>query len=147
MEIHLVVLAIVLVMLATLPNASASSADEFMDCNQTEYTAYRECVHNRYRRQLNGTTFADDRHIILNSTEPIVSAVINSTGSQSLLTGCKRLNFDCRIVCANDTECEKSCPVCPLNAAQVSQDYQTVVLETVDGETEQFQVNYKVYPN
>lgn len=144
-----------------------SSSDVWSECNQTEYSAYRSCVHNRLKRQSNATTSAEtpastknetddvvetislpessittnisSNYIALNSTAAIVNATVDPS-SLTLLPTCTRLNYNCLIGCANDTNCENKCPKCPLNAGQVSHDYQTVVLESIDGKTEQFQV-------
>lgn len=138
-----------------------SSEDVWSECNQTEYSAYRECIHNRQKRQLNATatdttdkqqtdveaislpiatvtTNSSANYIVLNSTASIINATDDST--LTLLPTCTRLNYNCLISCENDTNCENKCPKCPLNADQVSHDYQTVVLESIDGKTEQFQV-------
>lgn len=93
-------------------------------CNQIEYEAYKECVHNesknevRKRRQLPCPQ---------NNLESLVSIKEN----------CTRANFDCRIYCNDDENCQSQCPVCPINVDELiasnnntnGESHRTIIVE------------------
>lgn len=104
-------------------------------CEQTDYIAYRECVHEarRHKRQLLAT-----------------AAVLPADQQQNATAHtlhCQRLHFDCRIACADVEPCERRCPICPIGGVTVEEgpvvlpDLRTVVIEQGNGHEERFQVN------
>lgn len=119
-------------------------------CQQTEYLAYRDCVHAVARRKRQSpaelvSSYADAH----NTTESAANAKLIELPKLR----CEHLNFGCRIACGNDTNCESLCPVCPLNVddegyaggvvagSGAAADLRTVVIENADGRNEQFQVS------
>lgn len=143
MEAKLLAAAILVLMFALPSRAVAenSSSDHksAVLCDQTDYVAYRTCVHEakRHKRQLLVPShLAANLTLNANDTTP--------TGVNTTLH-CQRLNFDCRIACDNDTNCESRCPVCPLNVSQLAADqvdYRTVVVESPNGSEQRFQVSW-----
>lgn len=119
----------VAVALPQVAGLEKTAAADTTSCQQHEYTAYRDCVHaTRYKRQL------------LDAKHHTPTATTNSSSPPTV--HCQRLNWDCRIACANNSKCESLCPVCPLNMAQLSaDDLRTVVIESADGQHERFQVS------
>lgn len=103
-------------------------------CDQTEYEAYKECIHNesknevRKRRQLPCPQ---------NNLESLVSIKEN----------CQRANFDCRIKCNDDPNCQALCPVCPINVDELiasnnntGESHRTIIVEN-DQNVDKFQTN------
>lgn len=137
MDVRCTLAAIALMLLVSAAHPMRASPDADTECEQTEYAAYRDCVHAaaRHKRQLSASS------VIINGTTPVVVvATLNST-EPVIEVNCRRLNFDCLIGCRNVTSCERLCPVCPLEADQLNADYRTVVLETADGNQERFKVS------
>lgn len=80
-------------------------------CDQTDYEAYKECIHNESKRQTIENDVRRKRQTPCeqNSLDSLVSIKEN----------CQRANFDCRIKCEEDEICQSQCPVCPLNVDQL----------------------------
>lgn len=134
----ILVLIFALPIRAAVPNTSDQSA---VTCDQTDYIAYRTCVHEarRHKRQL-----LVPAAVAANQT--LVQYNVNDTtpANATVTLHCQRLNFDCRIACGSDSGCESRCPVCPLivdQLAESGQDFRTVVLESAGGGEERFEVS------
>lgn len=138
------VLVISLTILTVVAEASPISlceeieaGEQHQSCEQTEYDAYLQCVHSqnevRRRKRDLECPFAEDE-TPSNQTKP-------------LTVNCQKLNFDCRFKCDKNESCEAACPVCPLNADEVADDYRTVIFEGENGETETFQARIEAGRN
>lgn len=136
-------LAISLTVLAVVAEASPKSvceeiaAEQHQPCEQTEYDAYLQCVHsqNEVRRRKRDLEC------------PFAEVDTPSNQTQPITANCQKLNFDCRYKCDQNESCEAACPVCPLNADEVADDYRTVIFEGENGETETFQARIEAGRN
>lgn len=94
-------------------------------CDQTEYEAYKECVHNESNNEVRKKRQAP---CPLSNLESLLSIKEN----------CQRANFDCRITCGEDESCQSQCPVCPLNVDELiatsinntGEDHRTIIVES-----------------
>lgn len=102
-------------------------------CDQTEYEAYKECVHNESKNDVRKKRQSPCPQ---NNLESLISIKEN----------CQRANFDCRITCGEDENCQNQCPVCPINVDELiaasgnntGEDHRTIVVES-DQNVDKFQ--------
>ncbi|XP_037047568.1 uncharacterized protein LOC119082218 [Bradysia coprophila] len=122
------VLLIIVKLAKTAPDPCMLESEESA-CNQTEYEAYKECVHNESKNDVRKRRQSPCPQ---NNLESLVSIKEN----------CKRANFDCRIGCGDDENCQAQCPVCPINVDELiasnnstDESHRTIIVEndqTVD---------------
>lgn len=134
-SISAIILAItqICIIHAAITNPCAILQEE--KCEQTEYSAYLECVHAqkqiRHKRQANDCPLNEN----------------NEESQKPLTDNCQKLNFDCRYACGANNSCVDDCPVCPLNADLVAADYRTIIIESEDGKREIFKARIEADRN
>lgn len=101
-----VAVLLILVKLAKSAPDPCMLESEESACDQTDYEAYKECVHNELKNEVRRKRQSPCPQ---NNLESLVSIKEN----------CQRANFDCRIGCGNDENCQSQCPVCPINVDEL----------------------------
>lgn len=69
-----------------------------VDCSQTEYSQYRECIEARKQ-----------------------NATPTDSGDRTIADYCAQINADCVQKCDGNVSCVRDCPVCPVNADKLAE--------------------------
>lgn len=85
-----------------------NSKDSEIDCNQTEYKAYMECVENKRTTRKKRQTQCPN---LVNSIAP-VTHMETSVSDPVALTKCQFEQRGCIVGCRNDEACVDGCPTC-----------------------------------
>lgn len=93
-------------------------------CDQTDYEAYKQCIHNESKNEVRKKRQSPCPQ---NNLESLISIKEN----------CQRANFDCRIACGEDEKCQSQCPVCPINVDELiassnstGEGHRTIIVES-----------------
>lgn len=101
----LAVLFVIIKLAKSAPDPCTFESEE-SSCDQTDYESYKECVHNEIK---NSVRRKRQSPCPQNNLESLISIKEN----------CQRANFDCRIKCGEDENCQGQCPVCPINVDEL----------------------------
>lgn len=129
---HTLVLLLIVKLAKAAPDPCTLESEESA-CDQTEYEAYKECIHNESKNEVRKKRQSGQSPCPQNNLESLVSIKEN----------CQRANFDCRIACSEDESCQSQCPVCPINvdeliASNTGESHRTIIVEN-DQNVEKFQ--------
>lgn len=120
--INVAVMLIVIKLAKSAPDPCTLESEESL-CDQTEYEAYKACVHNESKNEVRKKRQSPCPQ---NNLESLISIKEN----------CQRANFDCRITCGDDANCQSQCPVCPLNVDELiasnnstGEGHRTIIVE------------------
>lgn len=119
------VLLIIVKLAKSAPDPCMLETEESF-CDQTNYEAYKECVHNEAKIEVR--TKRQSPCPVQNHLESLIS----------IKESCQRANFDCRIACGEDEQCQSQCPVCPINVDELiasnngsgGEGYRTIIVES-----------------